>query len=403
MDANPSRIDRRYALLTACIAVAIVYGSLFPFHYRPNESPIEMLLATARTPLGGSETVANILFYVPLGLAAAAALGRSPAWARVVLAGLCGTMLSTAMELSQAYVAYRMPDLWDIYANAAGAFLGAGALTISRSKSAAPIFGLAKQRPFVWLMLTLWLGYQLFPFWFSAGARGLETTIATMLALGHLSPVNLFEDGVVWLAVALLLEALVGAARSRLVLACLTASVLVLRAMLPEAVLPAEQVWSGALAVLVWSALLWRWPQRGAVVAALFAIYVALAALAPYHFLTTPRHFGLVPFVSFLGGSRQNGARTFLDKAFTYGTLVWLLVRAGWKLGRAAAAAVAWVLVLRIAQIYLPDRSAEITDAMLTLAMAGVMKLLRENPSDGGLQASGDATKRYPIPRTVNK
>jgi hypothetical protein len=61
------------------------------------------------------------------------------------------------------------------------------------------------------------------------------------------------------------------------------------------------------------------------------------------------------------------------------------------------------VLVLRVLQIYLPCRSAEITDALITLAMAGVMKLLEETPGREQPQAPGAATKRYPMPRTVTK
>jgi hypothetical protein len=34
-----------------------------------------------------------------------------------------------------------------------------------------------------------------------------------------------------------------------------------------------------------------------------------------------------------------------------------------------------WVLGLRLVQVYLPGRSAEITDAMLVLMFAGTMKL----------------------------
>ena len=80
MDPITRWLDSRFALLTACVAAAIVYGSLFPFQYRPNGSAIQILLATARTPLSESELAANILFYVPLGLAAAAALRTSLSW-----------------------------------------------------------------------------------------------------------------------------------------------------------------------------------------------------------------------------------------------------------------------------------------------------------------------------------
>jgi hypothetical protein len=55
--------------------------------------------------------------------------------------------------------------------------------------------------------------------------------------------------------------------------------------------------------------------------------------------------------------------------------MIWLLARAGLSIGVAAAVGVPLVLGLRRIQVYLPGRSAEITDAMLVLMFAGTMKL----------------------------
>jgi VanZ family protein len=387
---RPRWIDGRFALLTACVAAAVVFGSLFPFQYRASESPLAMLLATTSFRLSTGETVANVLFYIPLGMAAAAALSGVPLWAKVILAGLGGSLFSLCMELAQAHSVGRVPNVFDFSANSSGAFLGAATSAIYSRAAAASFWGHARNRPFVWLLLADWVGYQLLA----------PTTPGRLVGF---SPLNLVQDCVVWLAIALLLEALVGAARSRVALATFTVSLLLLDAILSGFVVPLEQGVSAAIVVLLWSAVIWKMPKRGIMVAMLFVIYVALVALRPFHFLSTPRHFELMPFISFVNGARDAGARSFLEKAFTYGALVWLLARAGWKLGRAALVSVTLVLILRILQVYLPGRSAEITDAMLTLAMAGLMKLLREDPSEDQLQASGDATNRYPMPRTVTR
>lgn len=385
------------------MAIAIFYGSLFPFHYRASERGLKALYEIARAPLSPGEAVANVLFYVPLGLAGVTALRRLPAWASVGAIGLTGALFSICMEWAQAYVVHRTPDLWDVCANTAGGFLGACAAAIFRSKSGIPIFGLTKRRPFVWLMLTLWLGYQLFPYWIPAGPIRIHAILAPLFRPSSFSPLDLLQGCAIWLAVALLIEALMGVARSRIVLACLATIVLPAQVILFGFALSPGQVWSGPLAVLLWSTVVWRLPSRGAIVAALFALQVILGALKPFHFLSEPRHFQLIPFLSFLRDARDSGARSFLEKAFTYGTLVWLMVRAGFRLGLAACWTTALVLILRVAQIYLPGRSAEISDAIITLAFAGLMRVLHENPDEAGPQASGDATKRYPIPRTVTK
>jgi len=66
----------------------------------------------------------------------------------------------------------------------------------------------------------------------------------------------------------------------------------------------------------------------------LFALHVCINALLPFQFLSQPRPFGWTPFLSLLMASRESAVRAFFEKAFMYGALVWLLVRAGWKMGR---------------------------------------------------------------------
>jgi hypothetical protein len=113
-------------------------------------------------------------------------------------------------------------------------------------------------------------------------------------------------------------------------------------------------------------------------IAVLFALHVCINALRPFQFLSQPRPFRWTPFLSFLMASRESAVRAFFEKAFMYGTLVWLLVRAGWKIGRATLATAAMVLALRLAQAYLPGRSAEITDTIMVLGLAGVLRLVEK-------------------------
>jgi VanZ family protein len=66
---------------------------------------------------------------------------------------------------------------------------------------------------------------------------------------------------------------------------------------------------------------------------------------------------------------------------FTYGSLLWLLTRAGFSLASATIVSAALVFALRYAQVYLPGRSAEITDVVMVLVLALVMKLLADDPA----------------------
>ncbi len=385
MNSKSRWIEPRFALLATGVLAVILYGSLYPFQFHRNGLSLRAVLSIAQLRATRMDIISNVLLYWPLGLSLVLALPRIEPIPRVVLTAVCGALLSVSIEWAQIYDTGRLISWGDVFADTAGTILGALTAVVFRGRARAP---------FVSLMFASWLGYELFPYSIAPGWAQW---------IGEISPLELFQRCVVWLAVALLIEALVGVARSRLVLGWVVLLVLLAQVAIAGAGFPREQLWSGALALPIWSVWLWRLPARGVVIAALFAIHVGVDAMRPFHFLSEPRPFGLVPFYSFLMASRESGVRSFLDKAFLYGTLVWVLARAGLKYGRATVAAVGWVLALRVAQTYLPGRSAEITDAMMVLGLAGVMKLLAETPDADDTQSRGDATKRYPTPRTVTR
>jgi len=83
------------------------------------------------------------------------------------------------------------------------------------------------------------------------------------------------------------------------------------------------------------------------------------------------------------------GRLSFFEKAFTYGTLTWLLVRAGCSLRTATVLGGLLVLCLRMEQVYLPGRSAEITDVLILVILAAMMKLMPYDPSGPGRRPGG--------------
>jgi len=261
------------------------------------------------------------------------------------------------MELIQFYDRSRVSEMTDVYSNAAGALLGA-------------ICGIAQCRwapgqPFVVLMIGCWLSSRLFP---HAPAP-------------QAAPLGLLRHLVMWLVVGLMLESLLGSARARLAILALVPVVLGMRMLVTGSAPDVQEISGPMLAVLLWSSLLFRLPLRGALVAACFVALVAEQALEPFIFQHPARAFGLIPFRSFIQAPIETALRVFLEKAFTYGALLWLIVRAGSPLGIATLASAALVLGLRLAQIYLPGRSAEITDVVMVLLLAGMMHLL-DAPKD---------------------
>jgi hypothetical protein len=127
---------------------------------------------------------------------------------------------------------------------------------------------------------------------------------------------------------------------------------------------------------------------------------ILVERLEPFTFLSAPRDFGWVPFESLIRGRWEVGFQAVMQKAFLYGALLWLAVRAGLALPLAAALAGAFLLAAGYAQTWLPDRSAEITDSVLVLGLGALMALLsptlRERPA---VHADDPARASPPLPR----
>jgi glycopeptide antibiotics resistance protein len=333
------------------IALAILYGSFYPFGFYAHHDP--------RGPLGvllGSgfrfyrdDVVANILLYIPFGFFVAYALEKRIVEA-MAIATLAGFGLSLFVELMQFYDFGRVQAIADICSNTLGAMLGACAAVAARRRVS---------DIFLALLLVCWFGSRCYP---------AVPPSSSILAL------DLFRYFAAWLAVGLMMEGLLGAPRSRVALPLLLAASLLLRTF--TAYWEPAEIAGGVAAAALWSGYLWRGQVRGKIVAALFVALVVLLALAPFHFSTSPRAFGWVPFRSFLESPPAAATRVFFEKAFLYGGMIWLMVRAGLSLGASAALGGMLVFGVRLLQVYLPARSAEITDAVLLLMLAGMMKLV---------------------------
>jgi hypothetical protein len=101
---------------------------------------------------------------------------------------------------------------------------------------------------------------------------------------------------------------------------------------------------------------------------------VLAEGLAPYRFAEAARGFSFVPFGALVGGQYTAGLQAGLQKLFLYGGLLWLAGRAGVRGWVAVAAVVGLALAIGLVQTRLPGRSAEVTDAVLVLVAALVLR-----------------------------
>jgi VanZ family protein len=319
------------------VAALIVYGSTYPWRF-----------------IGGSpggwqnyfyltDFLVNIALYLPVGLFARFALG-GPFWAPL----LACCSLSTAVEVLQSMMPVRVSSVFDVISNTTGAAAGVA-------------MGAAMKRR---LRVTL-------------DRAGVDGSALLLLFCSLMYPLIAMRDhlplstGTVVLSAGLLAE---GARARRPWLWLLGAALVVL------ARFPAVNVAVGAALGIAFYAGVRnrRWPMLPAAV--LIGVLV-FRGLYPFRLAGEAAPYSVVPFAALLESPWQSGILILLEKVFFYGMATWLLRRAGTPTIAATATVAILLALIEVAQMWLPGRSAEITDPVLALLIATALDAFRGNPA----------------------
>jgi VanZ family protein len=373
--------------LLAIVLFLILYGSLFPFRFE-GAGPASVAELLARLPWARttrSDIAANVLLYLPFGACLAWMLApRLGGALALTLAIALGALLATTVEVLQMYEVRRISSLADIVYNTAGSAIGAAlALALRAAGTSLRRHPLDQvlAHPIAAALVLLWIGFRLVPFspiakpaqwlasaealWRGSWWQPWDTLrwLVPWLVVGHaVSTLSRSGAGVrplllVMLAVAVGLVALGG---KQLTPAELTA--MVLAAALTGLLARLGGPWAAGLLALA--------------LAALFAVN----GLAPFNFGLDRDSFGWVPFAESLLRYRSTNLPDMLGKCFTYGALVWLLTRSGRSPLGATLLAGGLVLAVEILQIWLPGKTADITDPLLVAAAGGLLALFEGSP-----------------------
>ncbi len=296
--------------------------------------------------------------------------------------------------MAQLYTPTRVASLWDVVLNVAGA--AAGALM-------APVLlrlGTGLDRPaladrFALLLLACWLAGRLHPYVPTLDLGEWRASLAPLLR-DPLDAWRALRIAVLWWMAGRLAEAAFPRGAwlvPPLVLATLAAAVPIAARALSWA-----DVVGGLGGLLLW-VLLRRFRLGDALLAPAMVAVVLAEGLAPYTFLSAPRDFSLVPFDSAIGGSFGAGMQAILYKALLFGGLLWALLRIGAGFAPSLGFVVLLTLSVSIAQRWLPDRSAEITDALIALAAGLAARLTRPVMAPGGRRGGAGFSPAPPPPR----
>jgi VanZ family protein len=364
-------------------AALILYGSLFPF--RLNRSVdlgvLDALATLTFKPATRGDIVANLLLYMPLGFCLMFA-AREPRWPALSRTVLVGTALSLAVELTQVYLRFRVSSLSDVVLNFLGTLGGAGAaMAYAALGTSMRIPALASSRldPAALGVLLLWLGFRLAPFVPTIDWQKYKDALRPLFIDPQVGAYEVLRYVAGWLVVGYALRALTR--RDYVIHAMLAVVGVVLFGRLvivSKTLSPAELVALAACLPLAAVLLAIREPRRTGVLAALLAAAIVMQGLAPFEWLPSAQSFSWIPFRSSLRGSIELNYSVLLEKCFWYLSLVWLLTRYRLGIAGATLATATLVAAIEVLQMWLPGRSADVTDPLLVIAAGLVLHMSRQ-------------------------
>src|SRR5688572_29554127 len=368
--------------LLLVVLALIVYGSLYPFNFKPDAvegGVLEALRQLSWARAGRGDRISNVLLYLPLGFCLF--LWLELRWRRAVsmiAATVLGTLLSLSIEIAQVYISARVPSLTDLSLNALGTLLGATAgLAWGGLTRLMHLPGRAERPmrdPGAVLLPGLWLAWRFAPFVPQFDLVKLKTALQPLFS-PQFDPVIVFSYLTFWLVVNQAVAAVVSRPRRLEALLLVIATVLVGRLLVAnQTFLPGELL--ALLLLLPMLLVMHRWRLRPRRAVRVFAVIVGLPidGLGPLDFTPPMARFDLWPLLGWFGSGLPNGIQLIdwselIGKVFLYGALLGVIRERGGSIGIAVVALTATVFAIEVLQAWLPEQNASITDPLLALGV----------------------------------
>jgi VanZ family protein len=364
--------------LLATIVALILYVTLSPFDFSFGGAPgsaLTHLLHSWPHRTGWAfarDAVLNVALFLPLGVAGCVTYAHH--WNRrtaVVFAVTHGFVLSLGIELLQHYEAVRDSTISDLLFNTLGALFGAWlGLVYQRRIDAVASAADRRGAPAGLLLAACWMTAQLYPF-LPIVRRARLSLAWAHLTSAPISWLDVATGTAGWFVFALALRAVWG----KLPWAWLALSMLVvpLRMVILDRTAGTGDVVSALIALALWCLLSDSVkPGTGWV---LMVAAVVLRELAPFDFSAAAHAFSWWPFSASMSAEHA-GIPMLARKAFEYGALVWMLQAGKFRHLTAGVLVAIGLFGMEMMQTRMPGKHPEITDSVIALVMALILRLL---------------------------
>jgi len=370
------------------VAVGIAYGSLYPFDFAgvyPHEGLLAHFLANAWARPSRGDILANLILYLPFGFVGVWALLRQLGSTRAgVIVTLLGTLLSFMIEIAQIFTVGRTSSALDLGLNIVSTALGAAiACIVGRGEGLhMPQTGHKIRDPFAVILASCWVAYRLVPFVPTIDFQHIKDALRPLLTLQTFSVWTCSRYIICWLAFAYLLRVATSRNVSHLALPVIGLAAVIAPIGIVGRVIRPEEIIAVMAASVLWPAIMHASLTRPTLLILLAAVVVGIG-LAPFDFSGNYRAFAWLPFSGFITGTLEVGVFALFEKFFLYGTLIWLLMRSRIPLMPATILVAMLLIGLELCQLLIPDRSPEITDALIAFIAGWMCALLSPKPQHG--------------------
>jgi VanZ family protein len=362
-NADARRTVRWLALL--CV-VLVSHGSLYPWHFAWPASlsaAWDHMMNQRSWWTGLGDVVGNVVLFVPVGVLGWALLRPSKLPALLISAWVfgVGVAFAFALQVAQIFVPLRDAALSDVVWNTLGLLLG---LLLAAPTLRLPL-GHLRARPLrlPLIFVVLWLLLQWWPFVPRLDWQHMKDALKPLLLHPQWRTITALDAGLSLALVGSLLRPLRhrGAALLALALAAALGTLVVQHQVLS---LSRSVGWTCGV-LLAWQA--WRLPPRVAAVlgASTALLWFTFDELRPFQFGDSPGMFHWMPFAAPLQGSLSANTLAMTWQLFWLGAVMVLLHGIGARAAKLALALAIWTLGLELLQTLLPNRTADITPALL--------------------------------------
>ncbi|HEY1090756.1 MAG TPA: VanZ family protein, partial [Burkholderiaceae bacterium] len=344
------------------MAALIAYGSLFPFEFHALDAQrLDAFLHQMRWWSSRGDVLGNIVLFVPMGLSGWFAFAGS-ARRRALLCMASGLPFAMLLQLIQLWLPMRDAAVGDVLWNTVGLTLGllaAPPLANWRPAATSATAPLA--------LIGLWAAVQCLPLVPSLDLTLLATQLHALIATGNWAWADLLGGLLPLLALACLMQQALGRARTALLLPLLICALIWVQLFLVQSAIVPAKFAGWALGLLLWPWFEARLAAHPARAALLMLVAITVAALAPYELRDAPGTLHWLPFETALSDSMLNNARA-LGSSLTQYAITLYLIRLATGHSKAFTIGLAgWVALLEVVQLMLPQRTSDLTEALLVL------------------------------------